>query len=236
MRALGELSAGLVHEVCSPLTVILARTTHLRGLLKTGELDPQQLEQSLEQIELTARHIEKVVLGVKALSRNTQEESFVRASLDEILGMTISLVRSKLLQLQIELRIEPLEQEFKIDCRPAQITQVLLNLLLNAVEAIEAIGNETSRSGKKWISIEIARNENSLELQIANSGPAIPEAIRSRVMEPHFTTKAQGTGLGLSISKQIMEAHQGELLLKSDELTCFLLRMPLAYTHVREAA
>jgi len=116
----------------------------------------------------------------------------------------------------------------EIQCLPEQINQVLLNLVVNSAQAIA----EKPEGGKGLIAIRTWREDNNVCCQIADNGPGIPAAIRSRVFEPFFTTKApgQGTGLGLSISYDIIvHKHRGKLVVDCPETggTVFTLRLPV---------
>ena len=239
MRVLGEISAGIAHEVSNPLTVILGRASLLRELIQSGQLTPEQLNHSLEQIEQTAYHIQRVIQGMKSMSRNSQADPLVRVNIRELIELSSTLARSKLLRHDIELKIDPGANAYEIACRPAQITQVLLNLILNAVDAIQTItGSESARRDQAWISISVGQNGSMLEIQVANGGPPIAPTIRQQIMDPYFTTKTQGngTGLGLAISRSICEAHEGQLELKESNLTCFVVRLPLPQQKTQEAA
>jgi two-component system sensor histidine kinase DctS len=109
-----------------------------------------------------------------------------------------------------------------LECRAVQISQVLLNLINNACDAISSLN-------EKWILINAIERNNLIEISVTNSGPKIPAHIREKLMQPFFTTKevGMGTGLGLSLSKTIAEAHGGRLYLDlGAENTRFVLELP----------
>jgi C4-dicarboxylate-specific signal transduction histidine kinase len=106
--------------------------------------------------------------------------------------------------------------------RPVQLSQVFLNLLNNAFDAIEG-------APSPWIRVELYSEDDFIEVSVTDSGPGVAKEIRSRIMEPFFTTKplGKGTGLGLSVSAGIMKAHHGSLFLdETSPNTRFVVRMP----------
>ena len=122
------------------------------------------------------------------------------------------------------MKIDSSSFDLPLDCRPVQISQVLLNLLSNALDAVENTENP-------WIAIEAEAipEKQEIEIRITDSGPGIPNAVAEKMMNPFFTTKpsGKGTGLGLSISTRIMQEHGGTLRLdRSHPYTQFILRLP----------
>jgi signal transduction histidine kinase len=99
-----------------------------------------------------------------------------------------------------------------------QVEQVLLNLLLNAVEA---------SPGGRAVRIETGTKEDAVQITVADEGPGIPESVRDHVFDPYFTTKPTGSGLGLSVSREVVSHHDGELRFESNGRgTAFVLRLP----------
>ncbi len=111
----------------------------------------------------------------------------------------------------------------QIECRPTQISQVLLNILNNAFDA-------TLERPNKWVRLEFKTKKDILEIRVSDSGSGVPLHIQEKIFEPFFTTKGpgRGMGLGLSISKGIMEDHHGRVIYKDDlGLPMFILQIPL---------
>lgn len=117
-----------------------------------------------------------------------------------------------------------------IEVRPTQISQVLLNLLSNAIDAVE-------KSNEKWIELRGFTRDHSVFITVTDSGKGIPPVVASRLMEPFFTTKevGKGTGLGLSISKRIIEEYRGQLYYDtSSPQTRFVIELPISYHQVND--
>lgn len=118
--------------------------------------------------------------------------------------------------------VELPHHEIKISCHPAQISQIILNLLNNSFDAVSVLE-------EKWVRLVVKENKNDVEIQVTDSGKGIPYEYQSKLTQPFFTTKAsgKGTGLGLSISQVIAEAHHGELYLdKESKNTRFIVKLP----------
>ena len=124
----------------------------------------------------------------------------------------------------VELKIEGQEIKSRTRCRPAQIGQVVLNLLGNACDAAL-----TSFRSPKWVRLKIAELSEEVEIAIEDSGDGVPLAVRGKIFQPFFTTKGvgKGTGLGLSISQRIVAQHGGRLFLdETATQTRFVIRLP----------
>ncbi len=225
MAALGEMAGGIAHEINNPLTVIHGFASHLAALVTEGNVDPTVIGSKLGKIVHHADRIAKIVRGLGSFSRNTDQDPFVEASMDTILSDTLELCRDKFGRTHTDFRMKVVP-EIKLQCRPTEISQVLLNLLNNAVDAVE-------KRDDRWIDLEIFATETHVRIILQDSGPGISPDIRKKIMEPFFTTKdvGKGTGLGLSISKGIVESHQGWLDVDSTRSnTCFIVEIPKRLT------
>jgi C4-dicarboxylate-specific signal transduction histidine kinase len=120
------------------------------------------------------------------------------------------------------LEVEPVDLNIFVHCRPIQISQVILNLLNNASDALEF-------SSVRWIRLQVKQVAATVYISVTDSGPGISLSIQSRLMQPFATTKApgRGTGLGLSLSKQMIEEHDGTLFVDwKSEATRFVIQLP----------
>lgn len=221
LSTLGEMAGGVAHEVNNPLAIILGKTNQLKKKIHSGELHPQTILDSLDIIEKTADRIGKIVKGLKLFSRSGEGEPFQSYPLASILNDTLDLCSERLRQKQIQLILK-VEPTIVLECRNVQISQILLNLIGNALDAVQNTENP-------WIEIGAHQNKEVAQIYVMDSGHGISPEIIERLMIPFFTTKelGQGTGLGLSISKSLAEDHGGSLIYdKNSTNTRFVLTLP----------
>ena len=221
MSTLGEVASGIAHEINTPLAVISSRVGQLQDSLDAGGIDPAQLASGLAQIELTTQRIARIIKGLSAYTKATGSDPMQLADLARVVEDTLGFCKEKFRRRGVELRLT-VSNVPPCECRPSELSQVLLSLLANAYDAIES-------RAEKWISIEVAAGSRGAVVAVSNSGPSIPEPVRLRMMEPFFSTKETGkrTGLGLHVSRKIVEAHNGRLYLDPDSRhTRFVVELP----------
>jgi two-component system sensor histidine kinase DctS len=224
LSAIGEMAAGIAHEVNNPLAVIASTTAMLRIKNERKELDYATLLESLNNIENTVLRASNIVVGLRNISRTTNEEERSLTFMDDILNDVLAICKERLKNYSVDLIIEdsPITK-MKVNCNRVQISQVLLNLFNNALDAIK----ETQ--DKKWIRMNFLLEEKYYVILLSDSGPGISEDLRLKIFQPFFTTKevGKGTGLGLSVSNLIMEKHGGTIdLVPNVSHTQFRLRLP----------
>ena len=222
MSSLGEMAAGIAHEINNPLSIILGHAQTSNLMLSKGNVDASMLAYSMQAIERTVNRISKIINGLRSFAREDQQDPFRLQSVESILEDTLTFCRERFAHNQIELEVALEAKDLKMECRPTQISQVLLNLINNAFDALVD-------AKKKWIKILIRDSGSFVEIHVVDSGHGIPRQIRSKIMEPFFTTKevGKGTGLGLSVATGIASSHKGHLILSDDEgPTKFILRLP----------
>jgi C4-dicarboxylate-specific signal transduction histidine kinase len=222
LSSLGEMAAGVAHEINNPLAIIRGRIEQMSRLLEESVLDREKGKQHLANMTLTVERIAKIVRGLKLFSRNADRDSMQPVELRQVIEETLGLCMERFRNAGIEIRLQ-LRDEVKIFCRPTQVSQILINLLNNSYDAIETLA-------EKWIEVSIEMLPDRLvQVTVTDSGRGIKPEIAEKIMEPFFTTKptGRGTGLGLSISKAIIEDHQGKLFLDQHcPHTRFCLRFP----------
>jgi two-component system NtrC family sensor kinase len=265
MSALGQLVAGVAHEINNPVTFIHGNITYLNTytqellsliqVYKEHVTQPSPaIEAKLDEIDLdfiskdSFKILQSMQVGTDRIGEIVQSlRNF--SHLDEAEFKAVDIhegINSALLLLQYRLQATDnhaginIIKEYSdlplIQCYPGQVNQVFMNLLSNAIDAVEEVGQEQSlesdqdRENRIWIHTE--KDDNYIKITIADNGIGIPEDIRSRIFDPFFTTKpiGKGTGLGLSISHQIIaEKHGGKLYCDSTvgEGTKFCIEIPV---------
>lgn len=223
LASLGEMAASIAHEINNPLTIINGNVGLLRRILAhASDLNHPKANQYLDSIEKTVHRIDKIIRGLKALSRDGFNDPFEMVDLAGSIINANSLMREKFKYHGIEIRENVPTRGAWLECRSVQIEQIIINLLSNAFDAIRELP-------EKWVDISIFDEGYNWVIRITDSGKGIPESMQNKIMQPFFTTKEmnQGTGLGLSISKAIAEEHGGSLELDPiAKHTCFVLTLP----------
>jgi signal transduction histidine kinase len=227
-EALGQMAAGVAHEINNPLAIIKGHAEKL-SLQYPQQLTENQNE-SVSIINSTVDRISKIIHSLRSFSREGGGEPFEYVDVKKIIEMTLDLCSEKLKQNRIELRLDLHPQLPVIECRPIQISQVLLNLISNSYDAVST---ESETKTERWIRIQVYTDQDKIQFRVSNSGTKISLNVAEKIFQPFFTTKSvsQGTGLGLSISKGIAESHHGKLNLDlTQKYTEFVLEIPIFQT------
>lgn len=221
LTTLGEMAAGIAHEVNNPLAIIQGKAVQLRRKFEAGHFDFNKDLEDFKKIESTVARISKIIKGLRSFSRNAENDSFETIQVSQLVDETLNLCEERFKFAEIDLRLKPY-QDLTIECRSVQLSQVLMNLLSNSFDAIQHLTD-------KWVEVAITSNQDSVLISITDSGCGIESSVVKKMMQPFFTTKevGKGTGLGLSISKGIIEAHQGQLMYDGNKVnTCFVVKIP----------
>ncbi|MBI9043575.1 MAG: PAS domain-containing protein [Anaerolineaceae bacterium] len=211
LASLGNLAAGMAHEINNPLQVITGLSQRLVRKLNADQIDKQQFLTDLEKLNKNSWRIAKIVRSLLAYSRQSATE-FAPHQLNDIIEETLLLIEHQLKSWSNIIIEKELAADLPlVHCDSNNITQVIINLLENAKDAM---------LGGGWIKISTSyslENEQVI-LLVSDNGEGIPAEIKSKIFDPFFTSKDvdKGTGLGLSIVQGIVERHCGEITFESD--------------------
>lgn len=225
LATMGELIAGISHEVNQPLFAVKNLTQACRKILDQDEPDMAFLGQCLNDISVAADWAGEVVRRLKRFIRN-QEPERREADMAELVTETVDLLKSELARSRVALQVELTGPAPVLRVDRIQIQQVLVNLMKNAIEAIEE-SNATVRQ----ITIRIESQTEHIVVSVSDTGPGIPATVED-IFAAFATTKTEGLGMGLAISQTITAAHGGHLTHESPVSggAKFTLRLPNA-TH-----
>jgi signal transduction histidine kinase len=220
LAAVGQLAAGVAHEIRNPLTAIRSTMQYLLRDLDPGTSKHQLVSELLSEVD----RINSTVGGLLSLSRSGEVR---RAEMDllETVGKAVQLVQAQAAEKGVEIRSDFAAPESRILGDAGQLKQVFLNLLLNALQSMGE-GGSVAVTARPWG----GGGEPWVEVRIVDTGPGIPPDQVRRVFDPFYTTKRDGTGLGLAICHGIIEQHEGEIQLDSEVGvgTTVSVRLPLA--------
>jgi len=233
---LGELTAGIAHEINQPLTAIAAYADAGRKIIdrlddvggQAGDAAPpgtDDMRSICERIGGQARRAGEVVQRLRGLVRGGRA-SKARHDVNDIIKNILLLFEFEIKRSAAELIFVPLDPPETLYVDEIQVQQILVNLVKNSLDAIA----ESDRSGGR-VEIAVVRAGQEVRISVTDNGRGVPEAYRSRLFDSFFTTKPKGVGLGLSICKSIAAAHGGTLRYETPEEggSRFSLTLPLSY-------
>lgn len=222
LASLGIMAGGIAHEIYNPLAVIAGCAERLEDHAAHLPGADDFLRKYLHMIHENADQIQKIIQGLRSISRDASNDPFIRISLETTLENIVAVCKERFLDYQIAFDIDLPPAALFIECRPAQIGQVLINLLNNAFDAVQGLP-------QKWIRLAATGRDEEVEIVVEDNGPGFPEGVAEKAFIPFFTTKPEGSGigLGLSISRRIIEAHHGGIVFEVYEgHTRFTVKLP----------
>jgi two-component system sensor kinase FixL len=223
LATMGEMAAGISHELNQPLAAITTYAQAAKRLLAATQPPNEDVADALEQIAAQALRAGEIIRRLRNLAGNREpkrEPTQINRLIEELGPLTRADARLHDVRVKLDLAAHlPL-----IDLDPVQIQQVLLNLVRNAVQALE------DADAEREIVISTQLNaDREVVLRVCDTGGGVPKGMLGSLFFPFATTKADGTGLGLAISRSIIEAHKGTLEYSANIPTgaCFIIRLPI---------
>ena len=217
LASVGRLAAGVAHEVGNPLQSIVGFTE----LLLSGDMSDEERADFLQRVRHETERIHHIIRELLDFARPVKDEP-EPVKLAQVVEQSLQLVGPQKRLKEVEVTCRGLEDLPTVSANGPRLIQVLVNLLLNAADAMGGSGHITITG--------IHREAEGLgELTVSNDGAPIPEAHRDQIFDPFFTTKdpGQGTGLGLSVASSIIESHGGTLELTSADPPTFSIQLPV---------
>lgn len=225
VATVGEISGAVAHEIRQPLASMLANAEAASALLASGQMDVENVKPILEDIIADNRRAAQVIKRMQSMLRYSQTERRPE-QLNELVMETLALSRADLHRRQV-IAVQSLASELpRVSADRVQIQQVILNLIVNACDAMASVAPDQRRL---WIGTSMHPTL-GVELSVRDSGPGIEESMLERVFDSFVSTKPSGLGLGLSISQKIVVAHGGRLWAErsSSGGATFRLTLPVA--------
>lgn len=206
LSTLGEMASGLAHELNQPLSAIMSFASACLRSVQKNDFDPQQLAANLGCIVTQSSRAGDIIRRIRAFVQRRPpkfESVDINESIREVQGLLHSNIRSAGVEVVLELArdLPPILGD------TIQLEQVLVNLMRNAIEAMEGVAPRRRRLTVRTA----ARSRDSVTVIVSDTGPGMDEKTMARVFDPFFTTKENGLGIGLSISRSIIESHRGHL-------------------------
>jgi two-component system sensor histidine kinase HydH len=202
LAAIGKLAAGVAHEIRNPLSSIRGFAQYLRNAFK----DKPRERDYTETIVLEVDRINSVVTDLLTFARPMEAE-LIPTDLTELIEHAVRLVEEDALSLNINIQTD-IQDLSKIPLDANQMTQAILNLLLNALQAVK-------NGGRIEVGAELNPSDSLLKIWVEDDGSGIAAEQKEKIFDPFFTTREKGTGLGLAIVHKIVENHSGEINLQS---------------------
>jgi two-component system sensor histidine kinase HydH len=217
LAAIGKLAAGVAHEIRNPLSSIKGFATYFSKRYEDNATDMETAQIMIQEVERINRSITQLLEFAKPMVVEKKQ-----VDIKDVIHHSLRLVDHDLVQKKIDTTVTIDTQNALIQTDGDRMNQVLLNLYINAIEAL-------GHGGKLDIRVEDAVEEGEIEIHVRDNGMGIDEEAIDLIFDPYFTTRATGTGLGLSIVHRIVENLNGRIRVESTKGsgTCFIINLPV---------
>jgi signal transduction histidine kinase len=222
-NSLGQMASTLAHDINNPLFILQGKLHLIKNLLSNDKLDIAKCDEIVENSEVIINKLSELVRGISNYARLGRVEDMLIMDVGQLVDNSLVLCTA-----QFEKRNVNFYYDYptKVDviCHPSFFSQIILNLINNAMDAVE-------NSQHKEIKLKIKIADEKIRIIVEDNGPGIPNDLKDKIFQPFFTTKhmSKGTGLGLSISKGLAELHHGKIYYhRQNDLTHFVFELPNA--------
>ncbi|OAF11798.1 ATPase [Bradyrhizobium centrolobii] len=221
--AVGELTTSIAHELNQPLGSILTNTETAELMLKAASPDLDEIRHILADIRRDDQRASEVIRRLRSVLKKTPFEAR-DIELNDTVGEAIGLVRAVADGRRVALTYTPAIAELHVKGDPVQLQQIVLNLIINAMDAIS-----DAEMVKREVAVSTRLSGRQAQIRIADTGPGIAAGDLAKVFDPFFTTKPQGMGMGLAIAKTIVEAHHGTIAAANQPAggALFTIKLPI---------
>jgi two-component system sensor kinase FixL len=223
MATIGEMAAGVAHELNQPLTAIANYAQACDRLLARPITDPSDLREALRQITAQTTRAADIIRRLRALAHSHQGER-AAASVNVLVSELRELVQTDATVHGVELSLNLATSLPEVIVDGGQIQQVILNFVRNSLDAF----TQRTTARPQIVIRSSLTSDREVELAVSDNGPGLPPEAMPHLFDPFFSTKANGTGLGLAISNTIARAHGGSVGYRPNQPTgaCFYIRLP----------
>ncbi len=217
LAAMGELTAGVAHEVRNPLGVIRASVQ----LLEDAQCDPARIREAADVVKQEIDRLDRVIKALLDFGRPSKP-TLVQTDLAQVLEDVTLFTARFATQSNVRINLDPIPQLRAVRGDPDQLKQVFLNLVTNAVQAMHETGGA--------IRVTVSADEEYVTVVVSDTGPGISPEDLPKIFDPFFTKRAEGTGLGLTIVHRIIDEHNGHIAVESSDAgTIFTVTVPFEY-------
>jgi two-component system, NtrC family, sensor kinase len=235
MASLGQLAASVAHEINNPVSGVLNLSMLMQRILKDDGIPPERIPEFRKyqaQVISETTRVGRIVTDLLSFSRRSKPQSS-DADLNGIVKATLTLVAHKLKLGNVEVHLDLQENLPSVHCDHSQMQQVVLNLIMNGAESTQKNGK-----GEVWVATRVDGASATVMLEVRDNGEGIPQEIMSKIFDPFFTTKEEGkgVGLGLAVVYGIVDAHHGDIEVKSQVGAGTVFRVNLPLTRAENGA
>lgn len=223
LNQLGELGATLAHELMTPLTIMDFSINNYSEKMQSKDLSSEDCKDLIAFMNKSKNRLMSIIKSVRSFVTDSRHFPLVPTSLKSILEEAFELASPRIELHKVKLLLSQ-PPDVNVMCRGPQLSQILINLLHNAADAVSTFNSP-------WIKVSYEVSENWCEISVIDRGEGIPPEIANKLMTPFFTTKpaSDGTGLGLSLASKLASEHGGSLVYDATHPnTCFRLKLPIS--------